>query len=854
MMDTCTEYSEFIHNKICQVETNGLPCGLEEIHPILKPHQRDIVQWAVRGGRRAIFEAFGLGKSLQQLEICRLIHKKTGCRTLIVCPLGVRKEFMRDAEMIGVALKFVRRTEEVTDDYKHFITNYESVRDGKLEPSLFDCVTLDESSVLRTLVTKTFTEFFKLLRGTRYKYVATATPNPNRIKELTHYSEFLGIMDSDDAVTRFFKRDRVKAHNLTLQENCKKDFWAWFHSWAAYLQKPSEMGYSDEGYDLPPLNVLYHEVSSSGVKMKDRDGQNLLFNDSSMSLIAASREKRGSIKTRVEKARELVRNIRRDDLQNARSLSHDDSGLSDQIIIWADLNDEQAAVERMLREEGITYTSLYGNDDIDDRDAAITLWKEKKTSVFLSKPEMYGSGVNMQQCHTMIFVGIGFKFQDFSQAIHRIYRFLQVSRCDIHIIYTEAERGILDVLRRKWAEYDEMQKIMSDIVAEYGLSDVSTETLTRTSVINRKVVKGKTFEVVNNDCVTETQAMEENSVDLILTSIPFGNQYSYCSNYYDFGYTESNDKFWKQMDFLSPHLLRVLKPGRVACIHVKDRILPGQYEGTGCPTVDPFHADAIYHYRKHGFFFMGMITVVTDVVRENNQTYRLGWSENCKDGTKMGVGMPEYVLIFRKPQTDLSRGYADEPVIKDKSSYSRARWQIDAHGFWRDAGDRLMTADELTSLDLRGMMRKFTEYSQTHVYDYEEHVATGAALEEKGKLPKLFMAIAPASPDPNVWADIPRVVTLNTRQKQKGLNAHCCPLQIKLVERLIIRYSNEGDTVYDPFGGIMTVPYCAIRMNRRGIACELNYEYFRDGLRYLEQAEQERKTRTLFDDADEEAG
>jgi DNA modification methylase len=393
-----------------------------------------------------------------------------------------------------------------------------------------------------------------------------------------------------------------------------------------------------------------------------------------------------------------------------------------------------------------------------------------------------------------------------------------------------------------------MQKIMSGIVAEYGLSDISAETLARTSAINRKIVKGKTFEVVNNDCVAETRAMEDNSVDLILTSIPFGNQYSYCSNYHYFGYTESNNQFWGQMDFLSPHLLRVLKPGRIACVHVKDRILIGQYEGTGCPTVDPFHADAIYHYRRHGFFFMGMITVVTDVVRENNQTYRLGWTEQCKDGTKMGVGMPEYVLIFRKPQTDLSRGYADDPVIKDKSSYSRARWQIDAHGFWRDSGDRLMTAEELNSLDLKGIIGKFNEYSKTHVYDYEEHVAIGDALEEKGKLPKLFMAIAPASPHPDVWADIPRVLTLNTRQKQKGLRAHCCPLQIKLVERLITRYSNEGDAVYDPFGGIMTVPYCAIKMNRRGIACELNEEYFRDGLRYLEQAERDKRTRALFDE------
>ena len=223
---------------------------------------------------------------------------------------------------------------------------------------------------------------------------------------------------------------------------------------------------------------------------------------------------------------------------------------------------------------------------------------------------------------------------------------------------------------------------MSEIIREFGLSHAAmAQVLQRSIGVDRMEASGRGWLVANNDCVLETRAMDENSVDLVVTSIPFSNHYEYSPSYMDMGHTDDNAHFWEQMDFLTPELLRILKPGRMACIHVKDRINFGNVTGAGVPTVSPFHAEAIHHYRRHGFDYMGMITVVTDVVRENNQTYRLGWSEQCKDGTKMGVGSPEYIVLVHKPQTDRSRGYADEPVRKDKAEYTRARWQVDAHAF-----------------------------------------------------------------------------------------------------------------------------------------------------------------------------
>ena len=259
------------------------------------------------------------------------------------------------------------------------------------------------------------------------------------------------------------------------------------------------------------------------------------------------------------------------------------------------------------------------------------------------------------------------------------------------------------------------------------------------------------------------------------------------------------------------------------------------------------------HGRKHGFDYMGLITIVTDVVRENNQTYRLGWSEQCKDGTKMGVGSPEYVVLFRKPQTDRSRGYADVPVAKSKDQYTRAQWQVDAHAFWRSSGNRQITAEELSALGPDKLAKLFTDYTLQQVYDYEFHVRIGKELEARGALPSTFMSLAPGSHHPDVWHDVTRMLTLNSEQSRRAVEKHVCPLQFDIVDRLIERYSNPGETVYDPFCGLGTVPYRAILKGRRGGGSELNPAYFMDQVHYLRAAERQVAMPSLFDAIDAEA-
>jgi DNA modification methylase len=425
---------------------------------------------------------------------------------------------------------------------------------------------------------------------------------------------------------------------------------------------------------------------------------------------------------------------------------------------------------------------------------------------------------------------------------------MQENQVEIHIIYAESEREILRVLQKKWDQHNYLVGQMIEIIKENGLNTTNImDKLARSIGIKRLEVKGKLYSIINNDTVIETSGMESNSVDLIHTSVPFSNHYEYTPSYNDFGHNENNDRFFEQMDFLTPELFRVLRPGRIAAIHVKDRINFGNATGLGMPTVDPFHATCIFHYLKHGFQFAGMITIVTDVVRENNQTYRLGWSEQCKDGSKMGVGCPEYVLLFRKLPTDTSTAYADTPVTKTKTEYTRARWQIDAHAFWRSKGDRFLTPEEIKGLPVDKMRKFYREYDRENIYDHEQHVRIAEIMEEAGKLPATFMAVDPVSKSDLVWDDINRMLTFNSKQSQKNLQMHICPLQFDIVERIITRYSNSGDSVYDPFGGLMTVPYMAVKLGRFGIATELNTEYFKDGLNYMMEIEQKMTSPTLFE-------
>lgn len=808
----------------------------DKLTQTLYPHVKDSVSWAIRGGCRAIFSNFGLQKTVTQLEILRLITKYKGGKGLIVCPKRVVVEFVEQAKkylnMNVVYIKNMQEVEACTSDI--MITNYERVRDGekgvRIDPDYFIATSLDEASVLRGYGTKTYQEFLPLFANVPYKFLATATPAPNRYKEIIHYAGYLGVMDTGQALTRFFQRDSTKANNLTLYPHKENEFWLWVSTWALVITKPSDLGYSDEGYELPKLECFEEVVDvDNSTAGTDRDGQVKMYREAALSLPDAAKEKRDSLSSKIERVLEIINRPENKD---------------DHFIFWHDTELERQALCKAIPE----CKAVYGSQNDDEADQIIEDFKTGKLKYLAAKPEMLGEGLNFQyHCHKAIMF-IDYRFNDKFQAIHRIYRFMQKFDVWMFFVYAESESEIFKSFMQKWAQHNNMVDNMVSLVRENGLTSTNTdEKLMRWMFASREVQESKLWEAINNDNVLECLSRPDNSVGLVVTSVPFSNHYEYTPTYNDFGHNTNNDKFFDQMDFLSPELYRMLQPGRVLAVHVKDRILFGNATGKGMPTLDPFHAMCIFHYMKHKFEFFGMITVDTDVVRENNQTYRLGYSEMVKDGSKMGVGCPEYILLFRKPQTDTSKAYADIPVVKNKAEYSLAKWQIDAHSDWKSSGNTLLSKHDITGMGVDKIRFLFRNFERENIYNFERHVGFAEYLLGKNMLPKKFMAIDPVSKKEYIWDDVVRMRTLNTKQAQKNRQNHICPLQLDIVNRLIERYSNKGDIVFDPFGGIQTVPYCAIKLGRKGLSTELNYDYWKDGLIYLREAENDVLSPTLFD-------
>ena len=809
------EYDAFLRSKQIVAPSFGFSIERDALHVSLKRHQLDSVVWGLAGGRRAWFLNYGMGKSRISMEAAKQCYLKTGKKCLIVCPLGVRHQFTHeDGPALGMDWQHVRDDAEIlaaTSPY--LITNYERVRDGNIDPRLHDFgfVHLDEGDILRNLGSKTFSVFIELFAQVPYRFVATATPSPNNYLELINYAVFLGVTDRGQILTRFFKRDSSHAGNLQLMPSQEEEFWLWVSTWALFIFHPSDLGYDEPGYDLPPLNIHYHRLEADQTRAfahVDNRGQRSLILDAAGGVSHACEEKRETLPERMAEAQRIIA-----------------ESPDDHFILWHHLEPERMAIEKAIPDA----LTIYGSLTDEEKEKRILQVVRGEVKIAALKPQMNGSGCNLQHhCHKNIFLGVDYKAKDFMQAQHRTFRFIQRFPVDIHIIYSESEDNVINALKKKLAQHNAMVERMREIVRTHGLTtDALKGHLARKIGVDRIEVKGKLFTAIHNDCTLEAFDLPDNSVDMILTSIPFGNHYEYTTSYEDYGFNENDARFWEQMDFLIPELLRVIKPGRIAAIHVKDRILYGHQTPHGFMEIDYTTDDCARAFAKHGWLREGRRTVVTDVVRENSSTYRLGWGEVCKDSTKIGSGLPEYILLFRKQPTDHANCYADERVTKSKAEYSLPRWQPDAQSFWRSNGNSPLT--------------------QTELYDYEAHVRRLESLAAKGHLPTSYFQEPPKSFSPWVWDDVNFMQGLNGQQYAKGREPHICPLPYDIVRRLINLYSNTNDLIYDPFGGLGTVGYIAMEQHRRAILNELNPDYFKCQVGYCKAMEEEVSAPTLFD-------
>ncbi|MBE6070126.1 MAG: DNA methylase N-4, partial [Clostridium lundense] len=381
---------------------NGFEVSDDELTPSLFPHVKDTVKWAVKGGQRAIFSSFGMQKTVTQLEILRIIAIHENGKCLVVCPRRVVVEFEEQAQKhLHLPVKYVRTMQEVKEfenDYDIFITNYERVRDGedgvRIDPNYFVATSLDEASVLRGYGTKTYQEFLPLFKDVKYKFVATATPSPNRYKELIHYAGYLGVMDTGQALTRFFQRDSTKANNLTLYPNKETEFWYWVSTWALFLTRPSDLGYPDTGYDLPPLNTHIEVVNvDNETAGYYEDGEKKMFREAALGLKEAAKERRDNIPNKVERIVEILNRPENKD---------------DHFIIWHDLEAERDAICKAIP----GCKAVYGSQNDDEADKIVADFKDGRLKYLAAKPVMLGEGLNFQyHCHKAILL-ISYKFND----------------------------------------------------------------------------------------------------------------------------------------------------------------------------------------------------------------------------------------------------------------------------------------------------------------------------------------------------------------------------------------------------------------------------------------------------------
>lgn len=849
-------YQDYLLKKIKVAERHGVKVSADRMHPSSLPAQKKIVPWALEMGAALIATDPGSGKTHMGAEVLRLLHEEKGGKMLVVTELDAMETWVsQDPEVgegvrLGVKMEYVRNTAEaMKSDCYIVVTNYERLRDGGFDLKMFTGVWLDEGNYVKNIGSETTEAIKQQLKKVMYKWIATATPCPNELLEIINYADVLGICDRGQILTRFFQRNSTKAGELTLHPQHAEDFYLWLFSWSVWMTTPGDIGLSDEGYKLPKLIVNWHEVPmdvaiEGGV---ERDGQAKIYADSANSLPEAAKIKKQSMMARLGYALGLI-------AENP----------DDHYIIWHHLEAERLLLKEALmkRTEGmdltekVYYAEIYGKQQCTDRVTTITAFTKGQIQILGTKPDCSGVGCNFQKhCHRSIAMGLNHSWDEFFQAIiKRVHRYGQYHDVIIDALYVRAEQAIVDNIKRKWAEHDLMRATMAEYQRKYGLGNSKyIEEKRRSFMLERKVYAGKEvdgvapWELVNTDAVYEWQQRPENSVDLIVSSFPFGNHYEYTDKYNDFGHNATNGEFFEQMDYLIPELLRTLKPGRIAAIHLKNRIHYGSVTGLGFSIFHRFTHDVCAAMEKHGFYTMGFHYVPTCVVGENNQTYRLTYGELQKDSTKMGAGIPEEIWLFRKAPTTTDNAYADVPVTHDTDEYSLAAWQIDADAMWGSSGDRYLTPAEIKKMDIKKLRKWWDEHSPNKVYDYDKHVQLLKDLDAQRKLSRTWTTLPMRSNTPFIWNDVNRMHGLNMEQSRRKQRNHICPMPFDEVDRLIELYSNPGELVADPFGGLGTTGVRALKKGRRALLTELNETYATCAATYLRETEAKNEVPTLFD-------
>ena len=780
-------YRQFLATKHQRVQSSGFDVPTEAINPKLYPFQRDIVRWALHLGRAAIFAAVGLGKTGMQLEYARHVARHTSGQVLILAPLAVAEQTVREGQKFGIEVVHVRDQSEISD-HPIVITNYERLH--LLDAGAFAGIVLDESSILKHY-SKTFFGLTATFADTPYRLCCTATPAPNDYVEFGNHATFLGIMHFKDMMARWFIGEGDVARESRLKHYARADFWRWLTSWAVCISKPGDLGpaYDMPEFELPPLAVHEYRLAASPASIQRAWDGGRLLPDPAPSATAFQQVKRDSLSDRVAKAAEIV------------------AGLPDgePVVIWCDTDYEADALQRAFPEA----VEVRGSHSAALKEARLRAFSIGEARMIITKAEIAGYGLNWQHCAQAIFAGVSYSFERTYQALGRFHRYGQTRPVHIHMIYAETEGNVMQTLQEKQVAFARMQAEMNAAMREHGLFREAQTAPTHTSA-ERDTAHGGRWTMHLGDCVEVMREMEADSIDLTVTSIPFSNLYVYSDKQADVGNAASKAEFFEHMRFVIDELYRITAPGRACAVHVKD--LPLFIKRDGAQGIDPFSDDVSAAFRRAGWVLQSRITVGKDPVIEMRKTNSHGLKYmNWKGAAEvLRTGMPDYVLIFRK----FVENGGGARVTHDPNDRTYFGDNPPRDGEWLTAPSRGSGANNQS-------LPVWQRYANP-VWD--------------------DVAI------PSIWQDINQTDVLNYLvAKDDRDERHICPLQLDLIARLIHWYTNPGETVFDPFGGIGSTVYQALKLDRRGVGIELKESYYELAVRYLTEVEAASSQLTLFD-------
>jgi len=602
------DYNEFLEGKSRVFINSGFDVKLTDLNKKLFPFQKYCVRRALMAGRFALFQDCGLGKSFEQVEWAFQVSKFTGKPVLILCPLAVSGQTIREGEKFGIE---VRRYDG--SNFPIQILNYEQLEN--IDSDIFSGIVIDESSILKNYSGAYKNLIIERFKNTPYKLACTATPSPNDELEIGNHAEFLNIMTLQDMRAIYFTTDKeiIKGEKYRLKKYAEKEFYRWISTWAIMISKPSDLGYEDTGYDLPSLKYIEHKI----VTQKRDNG--LLFNSVSVSATNFNDELRITKVDRLEKVAEII------------------NASSENFIIWIKQNEEGELLRSLIPDA----IEVKGSDSIEYKEKMLLGFANNEFKVLITKSKIAQFGLNFQNCNNQIFASLDFSFESLYQSIRRSHRFGQKKSVNIYLITTDTMQNVINSIQDKESKFIKMQDEMRLAILQNSDKKQPKQKREEFETPNYKLILG--------DCVEETAKLEDNSIDYSFFSPPFGALYVFSNDPRDMSNVKNNDHFLQHFKFLVTDLLRVIKPGRLVSIHMmQSTTLLGR---DGYYSIVDFRGDLIRLFQDCGFHFHAENMIRKDpktaAIRTKNR--QLMWGTTKKDSAIVRPGLADYILTFKKP-------------------------------------------------------------------------------------------------------------------------------------------------------------------------------------------------------------